>query len=113
MEYTIQTNDLGKQYGSHWAIQNISLHVPMGMIYGLLGRNGAGKTTIMKLLLGLSKRTTGEIMLFGQNLTGDCREVYSRIGSTIESPGFYPNLTASENLAVFARLRGKVERKKI
>lgn len=113
MEYSILTNDLGKQYGLHWAIQNISLHVPTGMIYGLLGRNGAGKTTIMKLLLGLTKRTSGEIILLGKNLTGYCYEVYSRIGSTIESPGFYPNLTASENLAVFARLRGKVERKKI
>ena len=113
MDYIIQTSGLGKQYGAHWAIQNIDIHVPKGKIYGLLGRNGAGKTTIMKVLLGLVKKTNGGMTLFQREVTGYQKEIYSHIGSTIESPGFYPNLTATENLAIFARLRGKVDWDKI
>lgn len=108
MDYVIQTEQLGKQYGMHWAVQNAELHIPRGKIYGLLGRNGAGKTTIMKMILGLVKKSSGKITLFQQDMCRYANEIYSRIGNTIESPGFYPNMTATENLAVFARLRGKI-----
>lgn len=109
MDYTIQTENLGKKYDTHWAVQNIEIHVPKGKIYGLLGRNGAGKTTIMKMLLGLAKTSAGKIILFQHPITGYPNEIYRRIGSTIETPGFYPNMTATENLAIFARLRGKID----
>lgn len=109
MDYTIQTENLGKKYGTHWAVQNIEIHVPKGKIYGLLGRNGAGKTTIMKMLLGLAKTSAGKITLFQSPITGYTNEIYCRIGSTIETPGFYLNMTATENLAIFARLRGKID----
>lgn len=72
----------------------------------MLGRNGAGKTTTMKMLLGLTKPTSGEVMIWGQPLPGNEKKLLSRIGSLIESPGFYPNLTATENLQIFASLRG-------
>ena len=80
--------------------------VKKGRVYGLLGRNGAGKTTTMKMLLGLTEPTSGEIELWGKPLRGNEKEVLPRIGSLIESPGFYPNLTATENLRIFAALRG-------
>ena len=72
----------------------------------MLGRNGAGKTTTMKMLLGLTKPTSGEVRIWGNPLQGNEKKLLPRIGSLIESPGFYPNLTASENLRIFAILRG-------
>ena len=80
--------------------------VKQGQIYGLLGRNGAGKTTIMKMILGLTDITSGEVDVFGQNIKGREKRVYPRIGAIIETPGFYPNLTGTENLEIFAKLRG-------
>lgn len=77
-----------------------------GRIYGLLGRNGAGKTTIMKMILGLTSITSGEVEVFGRNIKGQEKRIYPRIGAIIETPGFYPNLTATENLEIFAKLRG-------
>ena len=77
-----------------------------GRIYGLLGRNGAGKTTTMKMLLGLTKPTSGEVKIWGKSLQGNEKKLLPRIGSLIESPGFYPNLTGTENLRIFATLRG-------
>ena len=113
MEYTIRTCELCKKYSGHSVVRNVSMNVPKGQIYGLLGRNGAGKTTIMKMLLGLVKKDSGSVTLFGQEMVCYQSGIYTRIGSTIESPGFYSNLTASENLSVFSRLRGKVDEDKI
>lgn len=110
MDYAIQTEQLGKKYDTNWAVQNIAIHVPKGKIYGLLGRNGAGKTTIMKMLVGLTQSTSGEIYLWGTSFHGNERKLLPRIGSLIESPGFYPNLTATENLRIFAALRGVPKR---
>lgn len=80
-----------------------------GRIYGLLGRNGAGKTTIMKMILGLTAITSGEVDVFGKNIKGNERRIYPRIGAIIETPGFYPNLTGTENLEIFAKLRGTAQ----
>lgn len=105
-DYIIETNDLTKKYGNQVCVSHISLHVKKGRIYGLLGRNGAGKTTAMRMLLGLSRPNSGQIRIFGEPLAGNENKVLPRIGSLIESPGFYPNLTAEENLRIFAELRG-------
>jgi ABC-2 type transport system ATP-binding protein/bacitracin transport system ATP-binding protein len=80
--------------------------VEKGKIYGLLGKNGAGKTTTMCMLLNLVYPSGGEILLFGKDPKRYTKEVYSNIGSIIETPGFYENLTAYENLEIIARLRG-------
>ena len=104
--YIIETKNLTKQYGVRKSVANVNIHVRQGRIYGLLGRNGAGKTTTMKMLLGLTQPTSGEVRLWGKPLAGNERRLLSRIGSLIESPGFYPNLTATENLHIFAALRG-------
>lgn len=105
-DYIIETKTLTKQYGAQKSVSGLNIHVRKGRIYGLLGRNGAGKTTTMKMLLGLTKPTCGEVMIWGKPLSGNEKKLLPRIGSLIESPGFYPNLTATENLQIFASLRG-------
>ena len=104
--YTIETKNLTKQYGSQKSVADLNIHVKRGRIYGLLGRNGAGKTTTMKMLLGLTNPTSGEVKIWGKSLQGNEKKLLPRIGSLIESPGFYPNLTGTENLRIFATLRG-------
>ncbi len=105
-EYVIETDHLTKQYGAQKSVAELSIHVQKGRIYGLLGRNGAGKTTTMKMLLGLTQPTSGEVAIWGKTLLGNEKKLLPRIGSLIESPGFYPNLTGTENLRIFAALRG-------
>ena len=102
----IETKGLTKRYGEQVSVSNLNLHVQKGRIYGLLGRNGAGKTTTMKMLLGLTAPTSGSVSIFGRPLKGNEKRILPRIGCLIESPGFYPNLTGTENLQIFARLRG-------
>lgn len=105
-EYIIETKHLTKQYGTQKSVADLNIHVEQGKIYGLLGRNGAGKTTTMKMLLGLTQPTSGSIKIFGKTMKGNEKKILPRIGCLIESPGFYPNLTGTENLKIFARLRG-------
>lgn len=106
MDYIIETVNLTKQYGTVKSVADLNIHVTKGKIYGLLGRNGAGKTTTMKMLLGLTRPTSGEIKIWGTPIHGNEKKLLPRIGSLIEAPGFYPNLTATENLDIFAALRG-------
>jgi len=109
----IETINLTKQYGEQKSVNNLNLQVRQGRIYGLLGRNGAGKTTTMKLLLNLTNPTSGEIRIFGKNIKKDAKKILPRIGSMIEAPGFYPNLTGTENLKIFSLLRGTPTRNAI
>lgn len=109
-EFILTASGLTKMYGSQTAVNNVSLHVKKGRVYGLLGRNGAGKTTLMKMVLGLISVTAGEIEVFGKPLKGNEGGIYPRIGSIIETPGFYSNLSGTENLNVSARLRGTVQK---
>lgn len=106
-EYVIETEDLTKKYNSQTAVDKLNLHVPKGQIYALLGRNGAGKTTTMKMLLNLVQPTSGKLYLFHKNISDSSKKNYQRIGSIIEAPAFYENLTAKENLEILARLRGR------
>lgn len=105
-KYIIETKNLTKQYGTQKSVADLNLHVQKGRIYGLLGRNGAGKTTTMKMLLGLTTPSSGEVAIWEKPLRNNEKKLLPRIGSLIESPGFYPNLTATENLRIFAILRG-------
>lgn len=105
-ETVIETRGLTKKYGEQSSVSNLSLHVRKGRIYGLLGRNGAGKTTTMRMLLGLTTPSSGDVEIFGKPLRGNEKSILPRIGSLIEEPGFYPNLTGTENLRIFADLRG-------
>jgi len=111
MEYVIETKNLTKKYGNSTVVDNINLHVPKGKIYGLLGRNGAGKTTTMKMMLKLIKVTNGNINLFGEDFRNN--NLYKKIGSIIETPGFYQNLTARDNLNILAKLHGNISKKEV
>jgi len=106
MGNVIETENLIKIYGQTPAVDRVSLHVPKGSIYGLLGRNGAGKTTTMRMLLNLIRPNSGTILLFGDDHRSNSGASYRRVGSIIETPGFYENLTGRENLHLIARLRG-------
>ena len=105
-DYVIETNNLSKKYYNNLVVNSINMHVEKGKIYGLLGKNGAGKTTTMCMLLNLTYPSGGEIHLFGKDPRKNSKEIYSKIGSIIETPGFYENLTAYENLKIISKLRG-------
>ena len=104
--YVVETRGLKKIYGEQVAVNDVNLHISKGRIYGLLGRNGAGKTSIMKMLLRLIPATSGEVYIFGRPVIKRDRKTFQKIGAIIEAPGFYSNLTGTENLEIFASLRG-------
>ncbi len=99
MEYLLTTNNLTKQFKKHNAVDNVCVNVPRGSIYGFIGRNGAGKTTFLKMISGLSSPTSGEFSMFGYD-GKDVKYAFSRIGALIEAPGVYPNMTAYENMKI-------------
>ena len=104
-EILLQTKALTKQYGHQKAVDNVDIHIKKGAIYGFIGRNGAGKTTCMRMIGGLAKPTSGEISMFGY-AGKDLSKVRSRVGCLIEAPGVYPNMTAKENIEMKCRLFG-------
>lgn len=101
MNYVIETKELTKQYGNKTVVNRMSVHVGKGEIYGLIGKNGAGKTSLMKLLLGLTTPSFGEIYLFGSSKLDSARQ---KVGSLIEAPALYKNETAFENMKRFSLL---------
>ncbi len=105
--YVIETENLVREYKGQRVVDRLNMHVPEGRIYALLGRNGAGKTTTMKMLPNLVRPSGGTFFLFGRQNAGPDKQNYRRIGSVIETPAFYENLTARENLEILARLRGR------
>ncbi len=106
MNMVLQTVGLTKQYGTQFAVNDLNVNVEQGKIYGLLGRNGAGKTTAIRMVTGLLKPTSGDVILFGEKMRTPTKQCFRRIGALIESPAFYENLTAKENLKIIADLRG-------
>ena len=106
VDYVIETKGLSKEYSHDLVVNSVDMHVEKGKIYGLLGKNGAGKTTTMCMLLNLTYPSSGEIFLFGKDPKKYSNELYSKIGSIIETPGFYENLTAYENLKIIGKIRG-------
>ena len=104
-EILLQTSGLTKKYGRHKAVDHVNIHIKKGAIYGFIGRNGAGKTTCLRMISGLAKPTEGEITLFGYQ-GKELKEVRSRIGCLIEAPGLYGNMTAYENMKIKCRLFG-------
>ena len=98
----LKTSSLTKRYRRITALQDLDLEVGRGMIFGLLGPNGSGKTTTLGLLLGVLKATSGSFSWFGQEPCADSRK---KVGAILESPCFYPYLTAMQNLAVVAAVK--------
>ncbi len=104
MDYMITTKHLTKKYKSFVSVNNVSLHIRKGSIYGFLGPNGAGKSTTMKMLLGLTAPTKGSFSIDGKHFPEDRMDILKEIGSFIEAPSFYANLTGRENLDVIRRI---------
>ena len=95
MDYIITTEQLTKKYKNFISVNNVSLHIRKGSIYGFLGPNGAGKSTTMKMLLGLTAPTKGSFTIDGKQFLGDRIAILKEIGSFIEAPSFYANLTGA------------------
>ncbi len=108
METVLRTVGLTKRFGRASAVDHVSMTVNKGDIYGFIGKNGAGKTTFMRVVLGLSAPTEGTVELFG-GLSPE--EAGKKIGALIEAPGIFPNCTAKENMKRFAILKDEDESK--
>ena len=106
MEYIITTEQLTKRYKNFVSVNNVSLHIRKGSIYGFLGPNGAGKSTTMKMLLGLTAPTKGSFTIDDRHFPEDRLTILKEIGSFIESPSFYANLTGRENIDIIRRILG-------
>lgn len=106
MDYMITTKHLTKKYKNFVSVNHVSLHIRKGSIYGFLGPNGAGKSTTMKMLLGLTVPTKGSFSIDGKHFPEDRMDILKEIGSFIEAPSFYANLTGRENLDVIRRILG-------
>ena len=104
MPLAIETNQLTKQFKNQLAVNDLNLAIKKGEVYGFLGKNGAGKSTTIKMLLGLIKPSKGDIQLLGKSLNES--DTLLQIGSLVETPGFYENLNAVENLYIFEKLYG-------
>jgi ABC-2 type transport system ATP-binding protein len=105
MDNCIETTNLNYHFSKNdQVLKDINLFVPEGSIYGFLGPNGAGKTTTLKLILGLLRNQTGQIRFFDKPFKENRIEILKNIGSLIEAPSIYPQLTAKENLKVWQKI---------
>ena len=107
MRNIVEVKEVFKTIDKEEILSGINLQIAEGEIYGFLGPNGAGKTTLMKCMLSLSTVTSGSIEIFGKNLQDHREEILSQVGSVIETPIFYENLTAKEILEIHAQYMRK------
>ena len=106
----LKTKQLTKKYGKNFAVNNVDLELKQGDIYGLVGKNGAGKTTILRMISGLSIPTSGELELFNETSKAGLNNSRARIGCMIETPSFFKYLSAKKNLEYYRLQRGVVEK---
>jgi ABC-type multidrug transport system ATPase subunit len=97
-EVAVATSGLTKRFGHQVAVDSLDLLVPTGSVYGFLGPNGSGKTTTIRMLLGLVRPTSGSVELLGRPMPADGPDVLARVGSLVEGPAFHPYLTGRDNL---------------
>lgn len=107
MEYVLKINSLCKSYGGFRALNGVSMSVPKGAIYGFIGKNGAGKTTFIRIICGLQEPTSGDYVLYGKNNTDkDIVKSRRRMGAIVETPSIYLDMTAEDNLKTQYRILG-------
>ena len=107
MSYVLETFNLSKRYKNQWALKNVNMRVEKGDIYGFVGENGSGKTTIIRLVTGLISATEGYVKLFG--VKNDDPAILSqrkKIGAIVESPSIYTNMSAADNLRLQCSILG-------
>jgi len=107
----VETRGLTKRYGDKAAVKDLNLKVGEGQIYGFIGRNGAGKSTALKMISGLASPTRGEVLLFGKPVSDPT--IRRRLGVLIEAAGLYPNMTARQNVIMKAKCMGLSEEKSV
>ncbi|QXE01002.1 ABC transporter ATP-binding protein [Terribacillus sp. DMT04] len=104
MEYVVQTNNLTKRFGKETAVTSLNMKIPKGEIYGFLGPNGSGKTTTIRMLLGLMKPTNGTVTIFQKELKKERIHILRKVGALVENPSYYAHLTAYENLEALRKI---------
>src|SRR5258705_2642594 len=112
-ELILQTEALTKRYGPRTAVDSPSLSVERGDIFGFLGQNGAGKSTVIRMALGLVRPTGGRVLLFGHDMARRPLQALGRVGAIVEAPAFYENFSGYTNLRMLATLSGGATRKRI
>lgn len=105
-DYVLKTSNLTKQFKKQAALNKVNLSIKKGSIYGFIGQNGAGKSTFIRLVTGLARPTAGSMELFGRSNGQELVKARKRIGTIIEGPALYPNMTAAENLEAHRLLKG-------
>ncbi len=109
----LQTESLTKKYQRRLAVDSLSLSVERGDIFGFLGQNGAGKSTVIRMALGLVRPTRGRVKLFGQDMAKHPLRALGRVGAIVEAPAFYENFSGWDNLRIFAAMSGGASQKQI
>ena len=109
-ETILKATNITKKYGKHKALDKVTIEIKRGMIYGLIGENGAGKSTFMRTIMGLITIDEGNIELFGESGAKGLQHARRKMGQSIETPALYPELTARDNLRVQAANGGVSER---
>ena len=112
-EVVLRLQNLSKKYGERMAVNNLSLDIHRGDIFGFLGPNGAGKTTTIRMLFGLITPTAGHIEILGKNLTTDRAQILPRVGALIETPALYMYMSGRDNLRAVAAALGGVPSSRI
>lgn len=110
-QWAVEATGLVKRYGRHPVLAGLDLHVPRGGVHGLLGPNGSGKTTSLRILLGLVRAQAGTVTLLGHDVPRDLPAVIGRVGAIVESPKFAPRMSGRHNLDVLADSIGVTRRR--
>jgi len=112
-EFILQTEALTKRYGRRMVVDHLALSVERGDIFGFLGQNGAGKSTMIRMSLGLVRPTAGRVLLFGHDMARDPLRALRRVGAIVEAPAFYENFSGYANLRLLAAMSGGTSRQRI
>lgn len=112
-KYILQTENLSKKIKGRYVVNNLSIKIKQGDIYGFLGPNGAGKTTTLKMILGFLRPTKGNIYFYDKTMEHYKNQSLRFIGAMIETPTFYENLTGRKNLQIIAELYGKKAKERV
>jgi ABC-2 type transport system ATP-binding protein len=107
MEPVISLNNVTKRFGQNVAVDNVTIDVPRGQCFAWLGPNGCGKTTLIRMMLGLARMSSGQIRVRGLSVPGETQQALSRVGAIVEEPRFYPYLTGRKNLEIWAAHQGR------